>query len=258
MSSQARDGALLRGSGIKCVSCEHCGAEALSTSAACFVNLRCSKLLVFRIQQAWHCAVARCSILFLLFSAMLVWVSSCLDTIFAETEVLKRKTKVICTLGPACWSVETLGLLIDADCGCCLYGASSLQRFLCVSLNESAHVHSASFVQNAALSTRRDKHVAIMLAVVARQHDSHTPMHYCTSRLHSESAVFDSAAAAAAASDTKGPEIRTGFLEDGKAIQLTRGQRSRHNCCFWRLSKMAAAELLHTYCLTHACLVKHM
>jgi pyruvate kinase len=37
-----------------------------------------------------------------------------LDTIFAETEVLKRKTKVICTLGPACWSVETLGLLIDA------------------------------------------------------------------------------------------------------------------------------------------------
>jgi hypothetical protein len=98
MSSQARDGALLRGSGIKCVSCEYCGAEALYTSAACFVNLRCSKLLVFRIQQAWHCAVARCSILFLLISAMLFWVSSwCLQScISADFDMFVNGAAVVC------------------------------------------------------------------------------------------------------------------------------------------------------------------
>lgn len=32
----------------------------------------------------------------------------------ASTEGVTRKTKIICTLGPACWSQEKLGELIDA------------------------------------------------------------------------------------------------------------------------------------------------
>lgn len=43
-------------------------------------------------------------------------VCSCvrLENIMASTEGVTRKTKIICTLGPACWSQEQLGQLIDA------------------------------------------------------------------------------------------------------------------------------------------------
>jgi|EP00624_Nannochloropsis_granulata_P005735 pyruvate kinase len=36
-----------------------------------------------------------------------------LDHILNENNEI-RKTKIVCTLGPACWSVEGLGQLIDA------------------------------------------------------------------------------------------------------------------------------------------------
>lgn len=37
-----------------------------------------------------------------------------LDTILSPTDSTKRQTKIICTLGPACWDVPTLEALIDA------------------------------------------------------------------------------------------------------------------------------------------------
>lgn len=37
-----------------------------------------------------------------------------LETILRKTDVSKRQTKIVCTLGPACWSPEGLEALIDA------------------------------------------------------------------------------------------------------------------------------------------------
>jgi len=37
-----------------------------------------------------------------------------IDTIKTPTNLGKRRTKIICTLGPACWAVEQLEQLIDA------------------------------------------------------------------------------------------------------------------------------------------------
>ena len=37
-----------------------------------------------------------------------------LDTIRRPTDVTKRRTKIVCTMGPACWSYEGLGTLMDA------------------------------------------------------------------------------------------------------------------------------------------------
>ena len=37
-----------------------------------------------------------------------------LEKVVAKTDVSNRHTKIICTLGPACWGVEQLEILIDA------------------------------------------------------------------------------------------------------------------------------------------------
>lgn len=36
-----------------------------------------------------------------------------LERIIAKTDASKRQTKIVCTLGPACWAVEQLEALID-------------------------------------------------------------------------------------------------------------------------------------------------
>jgi pyruvate kinase len=36
------------------------------------------------------------------------------DQIFTETKTEARKTKIICTLGPACWDTEMLVKMLDA------------------------------------------------------------------------------------------------------------------------------------------------
>jgi len=40
-----------------------------------------------------------------------------LKSVTSITDVSKRKTKIICTLGPACWEVSQLETLIDAGMG---------------------------------------------------------------------------------------------------------------------------------------------
>ena len=37
-----------------------------------------------------------------------------LDAVLRQGDTLTRKTKIICTIGPSCWSVENLVGLIDA------------------------------------------------------------------------------------------------------------------------------------------------
>ena len=37
-----------------------------------------------------------------------------LDMVTAPVETLRRKTKIVCTIGPASWSEENLGILMDA------------------------------------------------------------------------------------------------------------------------------------------------
>jgi len=100
------------------------------------------------------------------------------NNIFEGIETQKRRTKIICTLGPACNKVEQLVQMIDAG--------MNIAR-----LNFSHGDHESHGKQVAALNEakaqRPNKPVALML-------------------------------------DTKGPEIRTGFLKDGKNIDLTLGQ----------------------------------
>jgi len=87
-----------------------------------------------------------------------------------------RKTKIICTLGPACWDVEKLGELID--------NGMNVAR---LNFSHGDHKTHGNTLNNlrAALAARPGKNVAVLL-------------------------------------DTKGPEIRTGFLEGGKPIQIKR------------------------------------
>jgi len=88
-----------------------------------------------------------------------------------------KKTQIVCTIGPSCWSVERLVEMIDEG--------MSVAR---LNFSHGDHeVHAASVARiREACKLRPGAHVAIML-------------------------------------DTKGPEIRTGFLEEGKAIELVSG-----------------------------------
>jgi pyruvate kinase len=37
-----------------------------------------------------------------------------LDMVTAKVDTLRRRTKIVCTIGPASWSEEGLGILMDA------------------------------------------------------------------------------------------------------------------------------------------------
>lgn len=93
-----------------------------------------------------------------------------LDTIVGQNENL-RKTKIVCTLGPACWDVDKLVELIDHG--------MNVARLNFSHGNHESHEASLNRLRQA-IAQRPKQHVAVML-------------------------------------DTKGPEIRTGMLDGGKA-----------------------------------------
>ncbi|KAE8907978.1 Pyruvate kinase [Phytophthora fragariae] len=95
------------------------------------------------------------------------------NCIKANVEGLQRKTKIFCTLGPACWSEEGLLKLIDAG--------MNVARFNFSHGDHASHLACLTRLR-AALAKRPNKNVAIML-------------------------------------DTKGPEIRTGFLKNHGKIK---------------------------------------
>ena len=77
-----------------------------------------------------------------------------LDLVRSSHEGLIRKTKVFCTLGPACWSVEGLGQLIDAG--------MNIARF---NFSHGDHVAHGACLERlrAAMALRPDVHVGVML-----------------------------------------------------------------------------------------------
>jgi len=105
-----------------------------------------------------------------------------LQTVLAKRsaqEIQNRRTKIICTMGPSCWTVDKLCELIDQG--------MNVAR---LNFSHGDHETHARTVQNIheALKKRPGKTVALLL-------------------------------------DTKGPEIRTGLLKDGKAIELVPHQK---------------------------------
>ena len=80
--------------------------------------------------------------------------SIALQNVTCATDPTVRKTKIICTLGPACWSEEGLGTLIDAG--------MNIAR---LNFSHGDHkVHGETLDRlRAAMASRPDKPVAVML-----------------------------------------------------------------------------------------------
>ncbi|PIN10065.1 Pyruvate kinase [Handroanthus impetiginosus] len=94
-----------------------------------------------------------------------------------DEEQKRPKTKIVCTLGPASRSVETIEKLLRAG--------MNVARF---NFSHGSHAYHQETLDNLRAAVRN---TGILCAVML---------------------------------DTKGPEIRTGFLKDGKPIQLKQGQ----------------------------------
>ncbi|KAF0691782.1 Aste57867_17053 [Aphanomyces stellatus] len=102
-----------------------------------------------------------------------------LQHIMGSTDGITRRTKIVCTIGPACWSVEQLGQLIDAG--------MNVARLNFSHGDHKGHGETLTRLRQA-IATRPHKQVAVML-------------------------------------DTKGPEIRTGFLSTpDKKISIKKDQ----------------------------------
>jgi pyruvate kinase len=100
-----------------------------------------------------------------------------INQVFEGTDVSSRKTKVICTMGPACWDVETL----------------------CEMLKAGMNVARLNFSHG--------------------DHESHGAT---VKRIRE--AMAKTGINCGLLLDTKGPEIRSGFLEGGGKVELQAGQ----------------------------------
>lgn len=94
-----------------------------------------------------------------------------------KTDYTQRKTKIVCTIGPACWDVDTLVKMMEAG--------MSVAR---LNFSHGDHKGHGEVLQRLREAAKKAKsNCAIML-------------------------------------DTKGPEIRTGFLKDHESVQLEKDQ----------------------------------
>lgn len=71
-----------------------------------------------------------------------------LEKILAPIDTSNRQTKIICTLGPACWDIETLCQLIDAG--------MSVARFNFSHGDHSGHAACLDRLRQAAAITRKN------------------------------------------------------------------------------------------------------
>jgi len=101
-----------------------------------------------------------------------------LDSVKSKTKTTDRRTKIVCTLGPACWSEEGIGELMDVG--------MNVARF---NFSHGDHVsHGAVLDRLRHMAKVKSRNIAVLL-------------------------------------DTKGPEIRSGFFEEGMdKLVLTKGQ----------------------------------
>ncbi|KAJ7976357.1 Pyruvate kinase family protein [Quillaja saponaria] len=97
--------------------------------------------------------------------------------IMGEVSPKPKKTKIVCTLGPSCRSVEMLERLLQAG--------MNVARF---NFSHGSHAYHQETLGNLRVAMNN---TGILCAVML---------------------------------DTKGPEIRTGFLKDAKPVQLQKGQ----------------------------------
>jgi pyruvate kinase len=76
-----------------------------------------------------------------------------LESVTKPNNVENRKTKIICTLGPACWNPDQLEGLIDAGMG--------VARF---NFSHGDHAgHAACLLRLRAAAKKKNKHIAVML-----------------------------------------------------------------------------------------------
>lgn len=95
-----------------------------------------------------------------------------------EPATALRKTKIVCTIGPSCWSKEKLLELIDTG--------MNVARLNFSHGDHKTHANTLFNLRSAIAERGMEKHVAVLL-------------------------------------DTKGPEIRTGFLENHESVLLEKG-----------------------------------
>ena len=133
-----------------------------------------------------------------------------LDRIKAPTHTSNRRTKIVCTMGPASWSKENIGILMDAG--------MNVARF---NFSHGDHEgHGAVLDRLREVASEKSRNIAgeydSFLILVGRTASLLVPnAHHCLLFVFFTSVLLD----------TKGPEIRTGFFaNDAKKISLVKGE----------------------------------